>query len=134
MPSIPALNAALNASSAVLLIVGYRFIRRGRVRAHHWSMLGAFLLSILFLVGYLWFHYHAGIIPYRGAGWHRALYFSILIPHSILAAVIVPLALITLYYAFRARFGHHRRIARWTLPIWLFVSVTGVMVYFMVFQ
>lgn len=134
MLSIPALNAALNASSAVLLLLGYGFIRRGRVRAHHWSMLGAFTLSALFLTGYLWFHFQAGIVPYRGVGWHRVLYLSILIPHSILAAAIVPLALVTLFHAFRQRFDRHRRIARWTLPIWLFVSVTGVAVYFMLFQ
>jgi putative membrane protein len=131
--ALPAVNAALNGSSAVLLAAGYLFIRRGRVRAHHWCMLGAFAFSALFLAGYLWFHFHAGIVRYQGTGWHRVLYFSILIPHTILAAVIVPLALITLTHAFRERFDRHRRIARWTLPAWLFVSVTGVVVYFMLF-
>ena len=134
MLALPEINACLNASSAVLLVAGYLFIRRGRVRAHHWSMLGAFAASTLFLAGYLWFHFHAGIVPYRGTGWHRILYFAILIPHSILAALIVPLALITLTHAFRGRFEKHRRIARWTLPAWLFVSVTGVIVYFMLFR
>jgi uncharacterized membrane protein YozB (DUF420 family) len=134
LPPLPELNAGLNAASAVLLVAGYVFIRRGRIRAHHWSMLGAFSFSTLFLIGYLWFHFHAGVVPYRGTGWHRILYFSILIPHSILAATIVPLALITLVHAFRERFDRHRRIARWTLPLWLFVSVTGVIVYFMLFQ
>ena len=131
--TLPAVNAALNATSAVLLVTGYAFIRRRRVRAHHWCMLGAFACSALFLVGYLWFHFHAGIVRYRGTGCLRVAYLSILIPHSILAAMIVPLALITLTYAFRERFDRHRRIARWTLPAWLFVSVTGVIVYFMLF-
>jgi putative membrane protein len=133
LPPLPELNAGLNAGSAVLLVAGYLFIRRGRVRAHHWSMLGAFFLSALFLTGYLWYHFHHGIVRYQGSGWHRAVYFAILIPHTILAATIVPLALITLMHAFRERFDRHRRIARWTLPLWLFVSVTGVMVYFMLF-
>jgi uncharacterized membrane protein YozB (DUF420 family) len=130
---LPAVNAALNGSSAVLLAAGYMFIRRGRVRAHHLCMLGAFAFSTLFLVGYLTFHFLAGIVRYQGTGWLRVLYFSILIPHTILAAVIVPLALLTLTHAFRERFDKHRRIARWTLPAWLFVSVTGVIIYFMLF-
>lgn len=134
MATIPTVNASLNASSAVLLVAGYMFIRRGRIRAHHWSMISAFALSILFLVGYLWFHFTHGIIPYRGTGGMRVLYFSILIPHTILAATIPPLAIITLLHAFRGRFNRHRRIARWTLPIWLFVSVTGVVVYWLLFQ
>lgn len=96
-------------------------------------MLGALAFSGMFLAGYLWFHFHAGIVPYGGRGWLRVVYFSILIPHSILAATIVPLALITLTHALRGRFDRHRRIARWTLPIWLFVSVTGVAVYFLLF-
>lgn len=133
MIAIPALNATLNASSAILLTAGYAFIRRGRTRAHHWSMVGAFVLSSLFLIGYLWFHFTHGIIRYHGRGWLRVTYFSILIPHTILAATIPPLAIITLIHAFRGRFDRHRRIARWTLPIWLFVSVTGVVVYFMLF-
>lgn len=131
--ALPAVNAALNGSSAVLLVAGYLFIRRGRARAHHWCMLGAFAFSTLFLVGYLTFHFLVGIVRYQGTGWLRVLYFSILIPHTILAATIVPLALITLTHAFRERFDKHRRIARWTLPAWLFVSVTGVIVYFMLF-
>jgi putative membrane protein len=131
--ALPAVNAALNGSSAVLLAAGYIFIRRGRVRAHHWCMLGAFAFSTLFLVGYLTFHFLAGLVRYQGTGWLRTVYFSILIPHTILAAAIVPLALITLTHAFRERFDKHRRIARWTLPAWLFVSVTGVVVYFMLF-
>jgi putative membrane protein len=130
---LPEVNASLNASSGVLLVAGYVFIRRGHRRAHHWAMVSAFCCSALFLVGYLWFHFTHGIIPYRGVGWHRILYFAILIPHSTLAAAIVPLAIITLIHGFRGRFAKHRRIARWTLPLWLFVSVTGVIVYFMLF-
>lgn len=130
---LPGVNAALNASSAVLIVAGYLFIRRGRIRAHHWSMLAAVGMSALFLAGYLWFHFHAGIIRYHGVGWRRIVYFSILIPHTILATAIVPLVLITLTHAFRRHFDKHRRIARWTLPAWLFVSVTGVVVYLMLF-
>ncbi len=131
---LPELNASLNASSAILLVAGYLFIRRGRTRAHHWCMLGAFAFSTLFLAGYLWFHFHAGIVRYHGQGWLRVLYFSILIPHTILATVIVPLAILTLVHAFRGHFDRHRRIARWTLPTWLFVSVTGVVVFAMLFH
>lgn len=134
MVRLPELNASLNASSAVLLTAGYIFVRRGRIRAHHWSMISAFVVSALFLVGYLYFHFTHGIIRYQGTGWMRVLYFSILVPHTILATAIVPLAIITLLHAFRGRFDRHRRIARWTLPAWLFVSVTGVIVYFMLFQ
>jgi putative membrane protein len=131
---LPELNASLNASSGVLLVAGYLFVRRGRIRAHHWCMVSAFVFSILFLVGYVWFHFHEGVIRYKGTGWLRVVYFSILIPHTILATAIVPLAIITLMHALRGRFDRHRRIARWTLPIWLFVSVTGVTVYFMLFR
>jgi putative membrane protein len=131
---IPALNAALNAASAVLLTAGYFFIRRRRIQAHHWSMIGAFVLSCLFLAGYLYFHFTHGLVRYGGGGWRRTLYFSILIPHTILAAAVPVLAIITLIHAFRGHFDRHRRIARWTLPIWLFVSVTGVVVYFMLFR
>lgn len=134
MIGVPALNAIMNASSAVLLTTGYIFIRRRNIRAHHWSMIGAFSFSTLFLVGYLWYAFTHGIIHYRGTGWMRTLYFTILIPHSILATAIVPLAIITFVHAFRGRFDRHRRIAVWTLPIWLFVSVTGVIVYFMLFR
>ena len=134
MVAIPALNASLNASSAVLLTTGYVLIRRGHVRGHHWSMIGAFVLSCLFLAGYLWFHFTHGIIRYQGTGWLRVAYFSILVPHTILAAAVPPLAIVTLMHAFRGRFDRHRRIARWTLPIWLFVSITGVVVYFMLFR
>lgn len=131
---LPELNASLNASSGVLLVAGYLFIRRGRIRAHHWCMLTAFGFSSLFLAGYVWFHFHAGIIRYKGTGWLRVLYFTILVPHTILATAIVPLVIITLVHAFRGRFDRHRRIALWTLPAWLFVSVTGVVVYFMLFH
>ncbi len=134
MQLLPEVNASLNASSGVLLVAGYFFIRRGRTRAHHWCMLTAFGLSSLFLAGYVWFHFHAGIVRYKGTGWLRTLYFTILIPHTILATAIVPLVIITLVHAFRGHFDKHRRIALWTLPAWLFVSVTGVVVYFMLFH
>ncbi|HEV2388751.1 MAG TPA: DUF420 domain-containing protein [Candidatus Acidoferrales bacterium] len=134
MLPLPELNACLNASSAVLLLAGYRFIRRRKIRSHHWCMLSAFGFSTLFLTGYIAYHAMAGVVPFRRAGWLRVVYFSILIPHSILAAAVVPLAIVTLTFALRGKFDRHRRWARWTFPIWLFVSVTGVVVYWMLFR
>ncbi len=134
MPFLPELNAVLNGSSAVLLLSGYFLIRRGRVAAHRACMLTAFGLSAAFLASYLWFHLHFGVVRFPGRGWIRALYFSILVPHTILAAAILPLALITLSFALRRRFDRHKRIARWTLPIWLFVSITGVVIYWMLYR
>lgn len=130
---LPAVNAALNASSAILLIAGYLLIRARRVTAHKICMGSAFAVSTLFLISYLVYHYHAGSVPYRGTGWIRPVYFTILISHIILAAVILPLALLTLYRALRAQYDRHVRIARWTLPIWLYVSVTGVAIYWMLY-
>ncbi len=97
-------------------------------------MLAAFGLSVAFLLSYVWYHAHAGAVPFRGQGWARAVYFSILVPHTILAAVIVPLAVVTLSRALRAQFERHKRIARWTLPLWLYVSVTGVVIYWMLYH
>jgi uncharacterized membrane protein YozB (DUF420 family) len=131
---LPAVNAALNATSAVLLASGYRFIRRRQITAHKRCMLAACATSALFLLSYLTYHYHVGSMPFHGHGWVRPLYFTILISHTSLAAVIVPLALITLFRAWKADFIKHARIARWTLPIWLYVSVTGVIVYVMLYQ
>jgi len=131
---LPAVNATLNATSTMLLMVGYVFIRRHRVAAHRACMISAFVTSTLFLVSYLTYHYHHGSEPFRGQGWIRAVYFTILISHTILAASIVPLALVTLSRALKERFDKHRRIARWTLPLWLYVSVTGVIVYWMLYQ
>ncbi|MCI0403968.1 MAG: DUF420 domain-containing protein [Acidobacteria bacterium] len=134
LSAFPTLNAAFNAASAVLLVTGYVFIRRRNVTAHKACMVGAFLVSMLFLASYLYYHYHHGATSFPGTGLVRIVYFSILIPHTILAAAIVPLALTTLYRAWRQQFARHKRIARWTLPIWLFVSVTGVVVYLMLYH
>ncbi len=131
---LPGLNAILNSLSAVLLIVGYSFIRRKNIRAHRACMIAAFVTSTLFLISYLTYHYHHGSTPFQGQGWVRTLYFVILITHTILAAVIVPFALTTLYRATRGSFASHARVARWTLPMWLYVSVTGVVVYLMLYQ
>ena len=131
---LPALNAALNATSAILLTSGYRFIRRRQIAAHKRCMLAACATSTLFLLSYLTYHYYVGSMPFRGQGWVRPLYFAILISHTILAAAIVPLVLITLFRAWKADFRKHARLARWTLPIWLYVSITGVMIYVMLYQ
>jgi putative membrane protein len=131
---LPALNAALNATSAILLTTGYVFIRRGDVRRHKAAMIAACTVSTLFLTSYTIYHAHAGSKPFPGHGPVRLIYFAILISHVILAAAIVPLVLITLTRGLRARFDAHVRIARWTLPIWLYVSVTGVIVYLMLYQ
>ncbi|MEE8109943.1 MAG: DUF420 domain-containing protein [bacterium] len=131
---LPAVNATLNGISALLLGAGYVLIRRKQVTAHKACMLSAFGVSVLFLASYLTYHYHVGSVPFGGRGWSRPLYFSVLLTHTPLAAAIVPLALITLYRAWRGQFEKHKRIARWTLPIWLYVSVTGVVVYLMLDQ
>ena len=131
--SLPAVNAALNSLSAVLLLTGYRFIRAGNQSAHRASMLAACASSTLFLVSYLVYHFHVGSVPFRGQGLIRLVYFTILISHTILASAVVPLAIITLIRGLQENFIKHRRIARWTFPIWLYVSVTGVMVYWMLY-
>jgi putative membrane protein len=133
LSTLPALNAALNSASALLLAAGYLFIRSGNVAAHRRCMLAALATSTLFLTSYLIYHYHVGSVPFTGLGWTRRLYFTILISHTSLAVTIVPLVLITLYRALRNRFERHKRIARWTLPLWLYVSVTGVIVYGMLY-
>lgn len=131
---LPALNAALNAVAATLLVTGYILIRRGRIEQHRRVMLAAFGTSALFLISYVIYHANAGSRPFTGQGPIRLVYFTILITHVILAAAILPLALITLNHALRRRFERHVPIARWTLPIWLYVSVTGVLVYLMLYQ
>lgn len=130
----PAMDAVLNGASAVFLIIGRGFIKRKRMAAHRAMMIAALVCSSLFLVSYLYFHAHVGTIHFQGHGWSRPVYFSILISHTILATAIIPLVLITLTRALRERFDRHRAIARWTFPVWLYVSVTGVIVYFMLFQ
>lgn len=134
MLSHPALNATLNATSAVLLSTGYAMIRRGRVLAHKCCMGLAFLSSTAFLVSYLLYHARVGSVAFRGQGWIRPVYFTLLASHTILAAAIVPLAVITLSRALREQFDRHKRIARWTLPLWLYVSVTGVVIYFLLYH
>lgn len=132
--ALPALNAALNGVSACLLAVGFLCIRRKHVTAHKACMVSAFVTSTIFLASYLTYHYHVGSVPFRGRGWVRPVYFAILTSHSVLAAATVPLALVTLSRALRGRFDRHARIARWTLPVWLYVSVTGVIVYWMLYH
>jgi putative membrane protein len=132
--SLAPLNAALNATAAALLVAGFISIRRHRVRAHRAFMLSAFAVSLAFFVTYCAYHYHVGDVRFSGRGWVRPVYFTILISHVSAAAVIVPLVLITLTRALRGRFVRHRRIARWTWPIWVYVSVTGVVVYLMVYR
>src|SRR5438445_11081257 len=126
MISAPALNAILNSSSAIFLTAGYVQIRRRRITAHRTCMAIAFCGSVAFLVSDVIYHLHAGVVPFTGQGWIRPVYFTLLGTHTVLAIVIVPLALITLSRALARKFDRHRRIARWTLPIWLYVSVTGV--------
>ncbi len=130
----PPLNAALNATAAVLLAAGFGFIRAKRVAAHKACMLTAVAVSAVFVASYLYYHYHAGGTPFPGQGFVRILYFTILISHAILAAVILPLVIITVTFALRGRIERHRRIARWTLPLWFYVSVTGVVIYWMLYQ
>jgi putative membrane protein len=132
--ALPLLNACLNTLSAGLLSAGWVFIRRRRVVAHVACMLGAFAVSTLFLLSYVTYHYHAGSRPFTGQGPIRPVYFTLLITHVVLAAAIVPLALTTIYRAWRGAFARHVRIARWTLPLWLYVSVTGVLVYWLLYH
>jgi uncharacterized membrane protein YozB (DUF420 family) len=131
---LPALNATLNATSAAFLLAGYVLIRRGRWQLHRRCMLGALTTSTLFLISYVVYHANAGSRPFPGAGMVRVVYFAILITHVVLAAVILPLALVTTARGLRAQYGRHVRVARWTLPLWLYVSVTGVIIYLMLYQ
>lgn len=130
----PVIDATLNGTSAVLLLVGRGFIKRGRMAAHRAVMITALVSSSLFLTGYLYYHWHVGSVHFQGHGWVRPLYFSILISHTILAATIVPMIIITLSRALRERYDRHRAIARWTYPLWLYVSVTGVVIYLMLYK
>lgn len=130
---LPTVNASLNAIAAVLLVIGWMLIRRGRVREHRAVMLSAFACSVLFLVSYLVYHYQVGSVRFQGTGAVRTVYFSILLTHTVLAATVPFLAAVTLVRALRRRFARHKAIARWTLPVWLYVSVTGVVVYVMLY-
>ena len=131
---LPAVNATLNSISTVLLVTGWVFIHRGERQKHKACMLAALVTSALFLASYVIYHAQVGSVPFKGTGWIRTVYFSVLIPHVILAAAIVPPILITVSRGLSAKYDKHRRIARWTLPIWLYVSVTGVIVYLMLYQ
>jgi uncharacterized membrane protein YozB (DUF420 family) len=131
---LPAVNASLNATAAVLLVVAWVLIRRRRVEAHRNVMLAAVGCSVLFLTSYLIYHAQVGSVRFPGTGTVRSVYLGILLTHTVLAAAVPVLAAITLTKAFRRRFASHARIARWTLPIWLYVSVTGVVVYWMLYQ
>jgi uncharacterized membrane protein YozB (DUF420 family) len=132
--ALPGVNAALNATSTLFLVVGWLFIRRRDMRRHRFCMCTAFAASALFLTSYLVYHANVGSVPFGGQGALRVTYFAILITHIILAALILPLALVTLSRALSRRYDRHRAIARWTLPIWLYVSVTGVVIYVMLYR
>jgi uncharacterized membrane protein YozB (DUF420 family) len=134
LSDLPALNAFLNASAAILLVIGYSLIRAGRIRQHRAVMIAACVVSTMFLTSYLIYHANIGSKPFQGRGPIRIIYFIILLTHVVLAAAVVPLALITLSRGLRARFDRHVAIARWTFPIWLYVSVTGVIVYLMLYR
>lgn len=132
--NLPALNAVLNGTAAVLLVTAYVLIRQGKRDAHRRVMIAAFCVSTLFLISYLTYHFLAGVVYYQGAGIGRTVYRTILTTHTILAAAVPVLAIITLRRGLKGWFSRHRNIARWTLPIWLYVSVTGVVVYLMLYQ
>jgi uncharacterized membrane protein YozB (DUF420 family) len=134
LSDLPALNASLNATAAILLVVGYSFIRAGDMRRHRAAMLTACAVSTAFLTSYVIYHANIGSKPFQGRGPIRAVYFTILLTHVTLAATVLPLALITVIRALRGRYDRHMAIARWTFPIWLYVSVTGVIVYLMLYR
>ena len=134
LTALPTLNAVLNGTSAVLLASGYVAIRRRRVRVHRACMAAVFTTSIVFLASYLTYHLQVGTTRFAGQGWSRPIYFTILGTHTLLAACIPPLAVITLTFALRGRFARHVRLARWTLPAWFYVSVTGVVIYVMLYH
>ena len=131
---LPTVNALLNGTAAVLLAIGWTCIRRGRIDAHRRCMLAAFTASCLFLVSYVVYHAQAGSRPFTGQGLARSVYFAILVTHVLLAAAILPLALVTLRRALDGDYARHRRIARWTFPVWMYVSVTGVVIYLMLYH
>lgn len=130
----PALNATLNGASAVLIVTGRSLIRRKKVALHRACMIAAVVISTAFLASYLYYHAHVRSVHFPGQGWVRPVYFSILVSHTLLAAAVPVLVVITLTFALRRKFEQHRRIARWTYPLWLYVSITGVIVYLMLYQ
>ncbi|MFZ1007609.1 MAG: DUF420 domain-containing protein [Candidatus Sulfotelmatobacter sp.] len=134
MFSQAALNASLNGTSAILLACGYAAIKAGKMKVHKAFMIAAFAVSTAFLTSYLIYHYRVGHVAFTGQGWIRPVYFALLLSHTILAIVIVPMILVTLRRAWLEKFDKHRVIARWTLPLWFYVSVTGVIVYLLLYQ
>ncbi len=134
LSDLPAVNAGLNSLAAALLTAGYVFIKRGNKTAHRNCMIGALSASALFLCCYLYYHFHAGRTVFKDPAWFRPIYLTILLTHTILAVVIVPMVLMTVSRAFKAQFELHKKIARWTWPIWMYVSVTGVLIYFLLYQ
>ena len=131
---LPTLNALLNATATVCCLGGYLMIRKGKSLAHKRLMIAALSASLAFLASYLFYHFHAGSKPFQGQGWIRPVYFGILLSHTVLAAIIVPLIIVTVSRAWRGHFGRHRRVARITLPLWLYVSFTGVVIYLMLYS
>lgn len=133
---LPTLNAMLNATSGILIVIGFLMIRRKRISAHRACMLGAITCSSLFLISYVVYHvgFGAGVTRFTGEGWVRTAYHTILISHTILAVTVVPFAIVTLTRALRRDFARHRKVARWTFPMWLYVSITGVIVYLMLYH
>jgi uncharacterized membrane protein YozB (DUF420 family) len=131
--ALPTFNAVMNGTSGVLLVAGYALIRKKKIRAHLTVMLLALVAGTLFLTSYVYYHAHAGSVRFQGEGWIRPVYFSVLISHTLLAALVPPLAVVVVYRAARRQFDRHRRIARVTLPIWLYVSATGVLIYLMLY-
>ena len=133
LPTLPTVNAVLNLVSAVLLLIGFVHIKRGKPAIHKKVMLSAVFSSALFLVSYLVYHYQVGSVPFERYDWTRPVYFAILIPHVILAALMVPFILAALYYALRENFAAHKRLVKWVWPVWMFVSVSGLAVYYMLY-
>lgn len=134
LSAFPALNATLNGTCAVLLLLGWALIKTGRREAHRWTMVAAFLCSAVFLGCYLWYHFHVGSVRFQKTGLIRKVYFTILLTHTTLAVLVLPVILRTLFLAAKGRFEEHRKAARWAFPIWLYVSVTGVTVYWMLYR
>lgn len=134
LESFPALNASLNGTTAVLLVIGWFLIRAGKREAHRWTMVTAFCVSSVFLACYLWYHAHHGVTHYEKTGFLRPVYFTILGTHTVLAVLVLPIILRALYLAAQGRFAEHNKAARWAFPIWLYVSTTGVAVYWMLYR
>ena len=131
---LPALNASLNLTAAILIGAGFYFIKQKNIRAHKLCMVGALVVSALFLTSYLVYHYNVGSVRFTKQGWIRSVYFPLLASHTILAAVVLPMVLRTAFLSFKGRFASHVRIARWTFPVWMYVSITGVVVYMLLYH